>query len=67
MRTKFEIVQAILKQDFYQTDSGMYQKVSKALESKLTADELESLHLVLTMKTVESNDLAVKVHDMLNK
>lgn len=65
MRTKFEIIQAILKQEFYLPESGTYQKVSKGLE-KLSYEELESLNLLLTLRITESNDLAVKVHDILS-
>lgn len=65
MRTKEQLVTAILRQEFYPTSSLFYQLLFDRM-MKLPMGLLQDLDMLLTMRVIESNDLAKKVDKILN-
>lgn len=63
-RSKEQIVESIIRQDFYQPDSITYKLVHAQL-SKLSRTTLENLEMVMTMRVAESCRTALHCDQIL--
>lgn len=65
-RSKEQLVKSILRQEFYQPDSGFYQSLFDRM-MKLPYTMLQDLDLLLVMRVTESNELTRQVDKILAK